>query len=119
MRAARFTEVFPLAERGLGVEAYGIDRHLDVAAPYLEQADWFAYEFGCERWAALISNMAFTNHLTYALTQDGSQLAAYLDRYAELLLEAGFAVTILRRTFFGMGVALVAEPMPAPDDRVG
>jgi SAM-dependent methyltransferase len=37
-------------------------------------------------------------------------------RTPELLREAGFTVAILRRTFFGMGVALVAEPVAAGDD---
>lgn len=33
-------------------------------------------------------------------------------RTPELLADAGFTVMIARRTFFGMGVALVAEPAP-------
>ncbi|MCU0510379.1 MAG: methyltransferase domain-containing protein [Anaerolineae bacterium] len=36
-------------------------------------------------------------------------------RTPELLAQAGFAVTVVRRTFFGIGVALVAEPITNPD----
>ena len=54
--------------RALGIEAYGIDRHLETHKPYLDQVDWFDYDFEAGRWGTIVSHMSFTNHLNYALT---------------------------------------------------
>lgn len=71
--------------RLLGVEACGLDRRLDVQAPYLEQADWLGYTFEPGRWGALISNMGFSNHLNYAYLHDIAQLEPYLLKMKEIL----------------------------------
>jgi hypothetical protein len=69
----------------LGIEAYGIDRHLGIQETYFEQIDWFEYDFQPSRWGTIISNMAFTNHLNYAYLHDISQLEQYLLRMKQIL----------------------------------
>ena len=71
--------------RSQGIEAYGIDRHLEVRESYLEQVDWFEYSFGQNSWGTLISNMGFTNHLNYAYLHDVSQLEHYLLKMKDIL----------------------------------
>ncbi len=71
--------------RSLGVEAYGIDRHLETLEPYLNQVDWFDYYFAPSRWGTIVSNMGFTNHLNYAYLHDISQLEHYLLKMKEVL----------------------------------
>jgi hypothetical protein len=75
----------------LGLEAYGIDRHLNVHASYLTEVDWFAYRFEPGAWGTIISNMGFTNHLNYAYLHDASQLERYLLKMKDILrsLSAG------------------------------
>jgi len=71
--------------RSLGVEAYGIDRQLDVQASYLWQADWFDFRFEPGRWGTVAAHMSFTNHLNYAYLHDLAQLERYLEKMKEIL----------------------------------
>lgn len=71
--------------RSLGIDAYGIDRHLETHKPYITQADWFDYSFEANRWGTIVSNMGFTNHLNYAYLHDLSQLERYLPKMKEIL----------------------------------
>lgn len=71
--------------RSLGIEAYGIDRQLEISEPYLERTDWFEYEFIPGKWGTIISNMSFTNHLNYAYLHDISQLEHYLVKMKEVV----------------------------------
>ncbi|MBK9924730.1 MAG: hypothetical protein IPP66_05485 [Anaerolineales bacterium] len=71
--------------RSLGLEGYGVDRHLDVHGSYLTEVDWFAYRFERGAWGTIISNMSFTNHLNYAYLHDVSQLERYLLRMKDIL----------------------------------
>jgi hypothetical protein len=71
--------------RSLGVEAYGIDRHLEFHEPYLYQVDWFDYYFAQGKWGTVVSNMGFTNHLNYAYLHDISQLKRYLLKMEEIV----------------------------------
>ena len=71
--------------RSIGIEAYGIDRHLEIQEPYLKQIDWFDYYFEPNRWGTIVSNMGFTNHLNYAYLHDISQLENYLRKMKEIL----------------------------------
>ena len=71
--------------RSLGVDAYGIDRQLDIHESYLSEMDWFAYHFEPDSWGTIISNMGFTNHLNYAYLHDISQLERYLLKMREIL----------------------------------
>jgi hypothetical protein len=70
--------------RSLSVDAYGIDRYLEIQEPYLEQIDWFEYDFQPCRWGTIISNMAFTNHLKYAYLHDRFQLEQYLIKMKQI-----------------------------------
>ncbi len=80
-RQASLTTYF----RSLGVEAYGIDRYLDIHEPYTEQVDWFDYRFEPNRWGTIVAHMSFTNHLRYAYLNDNSQLERYLSKMTELV----------------------------------
>lgn len=71
--------------RLLGIEAYGIDRYLEIHEPYLTQVDWFDYCFESSRWGTIVSNMGFTNHLNYAYLHDFSQLEHYLLKMKEIV----------------------------------
>jgi len=71
--------------RSIGIEAYGIDRHLETHEPYLTQIDWFDYHFKPNKWGTIVSNMGFTNHLNYAYLHDISQLEHYLLKMREIL----------------------------------
>jgi len=71
--------------RSLGVDAYGIDRHLEIYEPYLNQIDWFDYYFEPHKWGTIVSNMGFTNHLNYAYLHDISQLEHYLLKMKEVI----------------------------------
>lgn len=71
--------------RSLDVEAYGIDRQLEIHEPYLNQVDWFDFYFEPNRWGTVISNMGFANHLNYAYLHDISQLEHYLLKMKEII----------------------------------
>jgi len=71
--------------RTLGMEAYGIDRHLEIHEPYLEQVDWFEYSLKPDGWGTIIANLSFTNHLNYAYLHDVSQLEHYLLKMKEIM----------------------------------
>lgn len=69
----------------LGIEAYGIDRYLEVNEQYLEQVDWFEYYFKPNWWGTIIANMSFTNHVNYAYRHDISQVEQYLLKTKEII----------------------------------
>jgi SAM-dependent methyltransferase len=71
--------------RSLGIEVYGFDRQLEIQAAYLEQRDWFEYPFEAGKWGAIVSNMAFTNHLNYAYLHDVAQFEPYLLKMKEII----------------------------------
>jgi hypothetical protein len=71
--------------RSRGIEAYGIDRHLEIQKPYLDQVDWFDYHFKPGQWGTIVAHMSFTNHLNYAYLNDISQLEHYLLKMKEIL----------------------------------
>jgi hypothetical protein len=71
--------------RSLGIEAYGIDRHLGIHESYLNQVDWFDFYFEPSKWGTIISNMGFTNHLNYAYMHDIAQLERYLLKMKEIM----------------------------------
>lgn len=71
--------------RSLGVEAYGIDRQVEIPEPNIHQADWFDYPFEPGKWGTLVSNMGFTNHLNYAYLHNISQLESYLLKMKEIV----------------------------------
>lgn len=64
--------------RTLGVEAYGLDRSLEVRAPYLEALDWFERSFQPHTWGTIVSNMAFSNHFVFVARCDRAQFESYL-----------------------------------------
>jgi hypothetical protein len=71
--------------RSLGIEAYGIDRHLEIHEAYLAQWDWLEYPFEPSKWGTIVAHMSFTNHLNYVYRNDISQLEDYLLKMKEIL----------------------------------
>jgi len=71
--------------RSQGIEAYGIDRHLEIHRPYLDQVDWSDYPFESGKWGTIVAHMSFTNHLNYAYLNDISQLEHYLLKMKAIL----------------------------------
>jgi len=100
--------------RTLEIKAYGVDRQVGKAEPYLQQMDWIDYRFEPDTWGTIISNMAFTNHLLYAKTHDHAQLELYLQKFKEILesLAAGGSF------HYAPGVPFVEEMLDANKYRV-
>jgi hypothetical protein len=71
--------------RTLGIQAYGIDRHIEKKETYLQQTSWMDYEFKPDTWGTIISNMAFTNHLLYVKNHDRAQLKLYLQKFKQII----------------------------------
>ena len=71
--------------RSLGIDAQGIDRHVDRGGSYVKQADWLDYDFRPGAWGTLISNMSFSNHLQYARRYDSRLARTYLAKYREIV----------------------------------
>jgi len=71
--------------RTLEIKAYGVDRQVGKAEPYLQQMDWIDYRFEPDTWGTIVSNMAFTNHLIYAKNHNHAQLELYLQKFKEII----------------------------------
>jgi len=97
-----------------GIEVYGLDRHLETRAPYLEQADWFEYVFEAGQWGTIISNMAFTNHLNYAYRHDTSQFQAYLLKAKEIFA----SLTAGGSFYYAPGLPFIEERLQPAHFRV-
>jgi len=95
--------------RSHNIEAYGIDRHLSVHEPYLEQVDWFDYVFNPDGWGTILSNMGFTNHLNYSYLYDVSQLEGYLLTMKKILE----SLSINGRFYYAPGLPFVEEKLSA------
>lgn len=96
------------ALRAAGIEAYGIDRFLEIDGPYFEQADWFDYPFEQGKWGTVLANMSFTNHLNYAYLHDVAQLERYLLKAKEIFesLAPGGCF------YYAPGLPFVEEKLP-------
>ncbi len=67
-----------------GFEAYGIDRFAEDSS-FISRADWLTYEYGQEKWGAIVSNLGFSNHfINHHLREDGNYLG-YAASYMEIL----------------------------------
>lgn len=71
--------------RALGIEAYGVDRHIEKEETYLQQMNWKDYGFEPDTWGTIVSHMAFTNHLLYIRNHDHPQLEPYLQKFKEII----------------------------------
>lgn len=67
-----------------GFESYGIDRFSDDS-PFLEKADWLNYEYGIERWGAIVSNLGFSNHFIHNHLREDGNYIEYARKYMEIL----------------------------------
>ena len=62
--------------RGLGLQAFGIDR-LVVPSEHLAEADWLEYRFPAATWGTIISHLAFSNHFIFHHLYKKGTPAAY------------------------------------------
>jgi hypothetical protein len=71
--------------RGMGIEAFGMDRLVSEPEPWLEEADWLEHRFAPDAWGTILSNMAFSNHCLYALRFEPERRELYAEKYREIL----------------------------------
>jgi hypothetical protein len=71
--------------RGLGMEAFGMDRRIAEPESWLQEADWLNYRFLPGSWGTVVSNMAFSNHCLYALRFEPERRELYEVKYREIL----------------------------------
>jgi hypothetical protein len=81
--------------RGLGIEAFGIDRLLDDETNFCYHSTWFDFDLKPETWGTVIANMSFSNHFIHALIYAPERSFAYLDRFQDILHSL-----IIRGSFF-------------------
>jgi len=72
--------------RAAGVDAYGCDRVLSVHRPYLVAVDWFTFELSSGRWGAILSNLSFASHFSYAQQYDRERVPRYVGLFHRVLL---------------------------------
>jgi hypothetical protein len=71
--------------RGLGIEAFGMDRRIADPGPWLTEADWMDYRFAPGTWGTIVSHMAFSNHMLYALRYEPARRDRCAGKYSEIL----------------------------------
>ena len=60
--------------RQLGIESVGIDRYT-FDDPGFITADWLEFEYGTDKWGAIVSHLGFSNHFHHHhLREDGNYL---------------------------------------------
>ena len=67
------------------VEARGIDRMIEADSPFLQEVNWFDFEFKRESWGTVISNMALSNNLRFVTLNHGKHIQRYLFLYQSIL----------------------------------
>ena len=67
------------------VEARGIDRMIETDSPFLQEVNWFDYEFKRESWGTVISNMALSNNFRFVMVNDKRHVQRYLFLYQSIL----------------------------------
>ena len=71
--------------RNYNFDVIGIDRMINKQSKYLIKKDWFNFIFENESWGTVISNAAFSNHITYTSKYEYDKLKLYLRKYDEIL----------------------------------
>jgi hypothetical protein len=69
----------------MGLEAFGVDRHLDADRDYLSSADWLDYRLEAGAWGTVISHMAFSKHFIHRYLRSDGEDYAYAMKYREIL----------------------------------
>ena len=95
--------------RDRGVDARGIDR-LAEDGPHLVAADWLAWDAGRDRWGAILSHMAFSNHFLHHHRRGDDAAVRYAARWVELLA----ALRVGGRFHYAPALPFI-EPLLAPD----
>ena len=73
-------------------DVFGFDRLVEQETPFIQENDWFSYDFSLQSWGTVISHMAFSNHFRYALHHDAkleSKLIVVFQRILEALRPGG------------------------------
>lgn len=67
-----------------GVEAYGMDR-FSFTEHNLTNDDWLEYDYGTERWGAIISHLGFSNHFKHHNLREDGNYIEYGKKYMDIL----------------------------------
>lgn len=67
-----------------GFEAYGIER-FQTNLPYVDKVDWLNFEFGIEKWGAIISHLGFSNHFVHNHLREDGNFIEYANTYLSIL----------------------------------
>lgn len=70
--------------RGIGLEAYGLDRSLDPR-DYLVRNNWLEQEYVPDSWGTVISHLAFSNHFVRNHLRRKGNYFKYAEKYMEIL----------------------------------
>jgi hypothetical protein len=71
--------------RGLGLDARGLDRSIDVPEDFLCDTGWEGYRFENNSWGTVISHMAFSNHFIHHYAESDGKDYAFALKYREIL----------------------------------
>ncbi|MDM8159956.1 hypothetical protein QUH73_09030 [Labilibaculum sp. K2S] len=67
-----------------GIDTYGIDR-FSFTSNNLFNFDWLEYDYGIEKWGAIISNLGFSNHFKHHNLREDGNYIGYAKKYMEIL----------------------------------
>lgn len=68
----------------LGIETFGIDR-FSFTDSNLVSSDWLEYNYGIEKWGAIVSNLGFSNHFKHHNLREDGNYIEYGKKYMEIL----------------------------------
>ncbi|WP_321317609.1 hypothetical protein [Labilibaculum sp.] len=67
-----------------GIDTYGIDRFSFTSNNFFN-FDWLEYDYGIEKWGAIISNLGFSNHFKHHNLREDGNYIEYAKKYLEIL----------------------------------
>lgn len=68
----------------LGIKASGIDRFTFNQDSFIS-FDWLEYDYGCEQWGTITSNLGFSNHFKHHNLREDGNFIGYAKKYMEIL----------------------------------
>ncbi len=70
--------------RQKGIETYGFDRFAQKSS-FISISDWFEFNFECNKWGTIISNLGFSNHFQHHHFRNNGNFVGYAKKYMEIL----------------------------------
>lgn len=71
--------------REIGLDAYGIERDVDIETEFIEKVNWLEYKVEKNKWGTIISNMAFSNHFFHNHINKNPIEVEYFNKFKEIL----------------------------------